>query len=88
MSDIEKVRAKSNHLPAPSLKGAALRSPGLGQGGLGDKGRGARGDWSSACGKGVREELEISRVNAQRDRKLGKTAHSAARCCDHGVEQW
>lgn len=32
MSDIEKVRAKSNHLPAPSLKGAARCSPARGRG--------------------------------------------------------
>lgn len=39
------------------------------------------------CGEGGREELEISRVNTQRDRKLEKIAHSAERFSDHGVER-
>lgn len=39
------------------------------------------------CGEGGREELEISRVNTQRDRNLEKIARSGERFSDHGVEQ-
>lgn len=38
-------------------------------------------------GEGGREELPISRISAQRDRKLEKTARSAERFSDRGVEQ-
>lgn len=39
------------------------------------------------CGEAGKEELEISRVNTQRDGKLEKISHSAERFSDHGVEQ-
>lgn len=38
-------------------------------------------------GEGGREELDISRISAQRDRKLEKIAQSAERFSDRGVEQ-
>ena len=71
-SDIEKVIAKSNHLQAPSLKGAALRFPGRGREACETK-TGGHGVTPKQCAwvEG-REELEISRVTTQRDRKLEK----------------
>lgn len=71
MSDIEKVIAKSNHLQALSLKGAALCSPGWGTAWK-TKNRGHGVTLSSGSGQGGREELEISRVNTQRSQKWKK----------------
>lgn len=79
MSDIEKVIAKSNHLQALSLKGAALRYPGWGRRAWKTKNGGHGVTLSSGSGEGGREELEISRVNTQRNQKLEKIAHSAER---------
>lgn len=87
MSDIEKVIAKSNHLQAASLKGAARHWAGLGQGGCETKNGGHGVTPSFVCGEGGREELDISRINAQRDWKLEKIAQSAERFSDRGVEQ-
>lgn len=78
-SDIEKVIAKSNHLQALSLKGAALRYPGWGRRAWKTKNGGHGVTLSSGSGEGGREELEISRVNTQRNQKLEKIAHSAER---------
>lgn len=66
MSDIEKVIAKSNHLEAPSLKGAARLVPCQGREAWKTKDGGTRGGSGAGCvGKG-REELGISGVNTQR----------------------
>lgn len=66
MSDIEKVIAKSNHLQAASLKGAAPLFPWQGRGAWETKGEGAQRGSGPGVGGG-REELEISRVSTQRD---------------------
>lgn len=72
MSDIEKVIAKSNHLEAPSLKGAARLVPWQGRETWKTKDGGARGGSGAGCvGKG-REEPGISRVSTQRDRRREK----------------
>lgn len=70
-SDIEKVIAKSNHLQAASLKGAALLFPWQGRGAGRQRAEGHSVAPELCVWGRRREELEISRVNTQRDGEPG-----------------
>lgn len=85
MSDIEKVIAKSNHLQAASLKGAAPLFPWQGRGAWKTKGEGAQRGSGPGVGGG-----EGGAGDFKGQHSKGRRATSghcfAGRFSDHGVE--
>lgn len=86
MSDIEKVIAKSNHLQALSLKGAALRYPGWGRPACKTKNGGHGVTLRVGVGKGVGRSWKFQ-GSALKGTKNRKNCSLGREVCDHGVEQ-